>query len=342
MLFNNEKQSSAGIDQNTLIIGATLPLTGDLAFIGTDIKRAMELSVAELGVEGKDIQLVFEDDSFDPIRAVSATNKLINSDNIDVLVSFGSPVGNAVSPVADRNQIAHINVGASDPNVAKGRYNYVHWTPPQTEVEKLYEKFNRKGIRDIAVIEINQPGILAVSNAMRDLSDNYGISINSEFKANPGESDFRTQINNLDKSADYLVVLATSPELEIIAGQLQEAGNTIPVTGIESFEWTSQPELFEGTWYVNASEATDEFITTFSAQHGSNPNVGAANAYDIPRMLVGIASDEEINAENIATQLESLQSFASAVGELSVMSDGRIVTEAVVRHIVNGKPQTIE
>ena len=125
------KMAPAG--KATITIGSTLPLTGDLAFLGVDAKNSMLMALEDAQKSGSlkyNYQINFDDDKFDPATAVTVVNKFISVDGVDAITSFGSPVGDAVSPITEQNKIVHINSIASDPHVAIGDYNCVHWTPP--------------------------------------------------------------------------------------------------------------------------------------------------------------------------------------------------------------------
>src|SRR3989344_4949025 len=84
----------------TVKIGVTLPLTGNIARLGQSTKNAIELAYANLPENTKyNYELVIEDDQFKPIVGASTASKLINVDKVSALISFGSPVGSAVSPI---------------------------------------------------------------------------------------------------------------------------------------------------------------------------------------------------------------------------------------------------
>ncbi|TAN60871.1 amino acid ABC transporter substrate-binding protein, partial [bacterium] len=55
----------SGKTENTIKLGFISPLTGDLAYIGENMKAAVEIAQAELntsgGVTGKRIEIIFED-----------------------------------------------------------------------------------------------------------------------------------------------------------------------------------------------------------------------------------------------------------------------------------------
>ena len=347
VVVTSDNKNSQTTDTQTIKIGVSAPLTGDLAFLGESFKDGINLAIKDLPKTKYKYEVIFEDDKFSPTIGASTASKLINTDNVDVLLSFGSPVGNVASKAAENSKILHINSIASDPNVAKGDYNFVHWTPPYEESSLMAKELVKKNIKKVVLFEQNQPGVLAVVNSLKkDLPAN-GINIVDDEKFNGDETDFRTIINKAKTHpADIYFLEATSPSLEILTKQIKDYGIKIPLTGIESFEFTDKPELFEGNWYVNASNPSQTFVDEFTKAYGTNPKVGAGNAYDAINMIVN--SIENMNNGNqkpsrqeIRDAFANIQNFKGVMGNLSINSDGIIVSQATLRQIENGKPVTI-
>ena len=72
--------SSCTKKDNTITIGAILPLTGDAAFYGESVKNGIELAAKQInangGIKGANLVLVFEDSRALPAEGVSAFKKL--------------------------------------------------------------------------------------------------------------------------------------------------------------------------------------------------------------------------------------------------------------------------
>jgi len=66
-------------EEEEIKIVAILPLTGDLAFLGEEIRKSIDIAVDEARQEGLSLNVLYEDDqSLSPVAAVNATNKLIS------------------------------------------------------------------------------------------------------------------------------------------------------------------------------------------------------------------------------------------------------------------------
>jgi len=328
-------------------IGVTLPLTGDVAMLGQSSKQALLLAQEQLSQNTKyNYELIFEDDQFKPPTGASTANKL---DNVSALFSFGSPVGNAVNPIAEKTKIPHINFFASDTHVADGDYNFVHYTPPYKDAEVFIRELNRRGIKTVLFFgQQDNPGVSAIINAFETAIKNTDIQILSTQKFNTGTRDFRTMIAKVKNlKPDIYVLEATTPELEILTKQLREASVQTPVTTMEAFEFSDQLSLFEGMWYVNAADPQPWFIDLFVAKFGSTPKFGSANGYDSFNLIVEtvekIGDGKTVpTREAIKNTLSNIKDFDGALGNnLSIDENGLVISNAVVRMIKDGKPVTM-
>jgi len=339
----------AGAGKVTIKIGATLPLTGDIAVLGESNKNAILLAKENLKNTKYNYEFVFEDDGFNPKTAAGTANKLITIDKVSALISFGSPVGNVVSPIAENSRIVHISDFASDTNVANGAYNFLHYTPPYKDSALMVSELQKRKISKIVFFaQQDNPGAAALINAFRNDIGNSGIKVLADQKFNTGTKDFRSQIAKVKNlGAEIYVLEATTPELEILTKQLREAGIKTPVTTMEAFEFSDQLNLFEGAWYVNGADMSKEFIKMYTDKYGKTPKFGAGNGYDAVNLLVN-AIEAVGDGKTVPSQaaikdaLSSVKSFDGVMGKgMSIDPNGIVVSNAVVRMIKNGAPQTI-
>jgi branched-chain amino acid transport system substrate-binding protein len=331
-------------------IGVTLPLTGPVAMLGESAQKALLLAQNNLKDTKYDYELVFEDDGFKPATGATVVNKLISVDNVSAVFSFGSPVGNVVSPVTEVSKVPHINFFASDTNVANGDYNFLHYTPPYIDTELFVKELQERDLKNIVVFEIaDNSGAAAISQALEKSIEGTDIKIVANPKFNSGTRDFRTLINNVKNlDADIYVLQSSSPELETLFNQMRELGVNTPVTSIETFEFADNLALFEGSWYINAADPQKWFVDEFAKEYGSDPKFGSAHAYDSLNILVDVI--EKIgNGKTVPTRdeikegISSIKTFDGAMGNnLRFDETGQLVSGAVVREVRDGKPVTVK
>jgi branched-chain amino acid transport system substrate-binding protein len=331
---------------NVIKIGYIAPLSGNLAFMGEGIRNAALLKLEELEMKKTKYkyELIFEDDGFDPKRTASAVNKLVSIDQVDAIVTVASAAGGVANPLAENAQVVHFGI-ASDPNIAKGQYNFINWTPPVEQIKLFIAEAESRGIKRLAIFGQNISGITAVIDELKKQIISTDITIVSEDVSNFGTKDFRSALTKAKvANPDYFVFIMFSPELEIATNQMKDLAIKTPLTAIESFELSDNPSLFEGLWYVNAADPTKEFSTAYESKYRKNPTIATPNSYDILGLISNAAemSVEKPNATELANLLEETTNYSGALGNnLSINSAGLVMSKATVRMIKDGKPVTI-
>ena len=111
---------AAFAQEGPIKIGVLTPLSGTYAGIGQQVRWGVELAAAEInaagGIDGRQVELVFEDEEANPAVAVQKAEKLFSVDNVDFLtgtVNSGSTL--AVGQVAERfERLASTTVSFAD------------------------------------------------------------------------------------------------------------------------------------------------------------------------------------------------------------------------------------
>ncbi|MEI6237963.1 MAG: ABC transporter substrate-binding protein [bacterium] len=354
VINNNSLNNSSGNEDKlvkpTVTIGITLPLTGDVAILGESAQNAIILAKEQLKDTKYDYKLVFENDQFKPTLGATIANKLISVDKADALMSFGSPVGHVVSIIAEKSKIPHVNAFASDDHVADGEYNFLDYTPAYEDSKLFIQELQKRNVKKLVFFgQQDNPGALAIINAFEKDVKGTGITVLASEKFNTGTRDFRSQIDQIKNlGADIIVLEASTPELEILARQIKQAGIKTPLTTMEAFEFSDQLSLFEGNWYVNGADPSQWFLDQYKNRFGKDAKFGAANQYDGFNLIVQAvetAGDGKTvpTKEQIKNALSQIKSFNGALGEnLSIDENGLVVSKAVIRIIKDGKPVTVK
>ncbi|MEZ5582096.1 MAG: ABC transporter substrate-binding protein [Candidatus Competibacteraceae bacterium] len=86
-------------------IGSTQPLKGDLSPIGQGMKLGMEAAFKNAEIQGRKVELVVLNDSYNPATTVEAAGQLIEQGVFLMLGSTGSQTMKAVLPVLAEHQV---------------------------------------------------------------------------------------------------------------------------------------------------------------------------------------------------------------------------------------------
>lgn len=326
-------------EKQTIKIGLTLPLTGGVAFLGQPAKKAAELALKDAGNTKYKYELVIEDDQFDAKKAASTASKLISIDKVLAIISFGSGTGNTINSIAENGKTTQFAL-ASDPTAAKGEYNYVHWTPAYKEGGVLAKELISRGYKKVSIIDTNHPGTLAVTSAIKEALKGSDVEIVSYDLTNMGDKDFKTIIAKIKRANPDIIVLEMfSPELEIAARQIKELNVKKPLTSVETFEWSGDASLFEGSWFVSDS-IVPGFNAKYSAAYGVDPMSGSSYVYDLVSLLISLQekSDTAIAPQDLPKMISTMGDWNSPVfGSIKIDSEGFFLTGPAVKMIKDGK-----
>ncbi|MBP2668298.1 MAG: Extracellular ligand-binding receptor, partial [Deltaproteobacteria bacterium] len=97
----------------TIKVGVLLPLTGAQAKFGEIEKKSFEMAAEEInakgGVNGRKIELLFEDDTGKPDVGRSGVEKLISREKVPVITGgYSSSVTAAAAPVAQQFKVPFV------------------------------------------------------------------------------------------------------------------------------------------------------------------------------------------------------------------------------------------
>ena len=111
---------TGNVTKETIRIGIIAPFTGDAAVYGQSEKNAIDLAVEEInlngGIDGRLIEVIYEDGKCNGMDATTAAQKLINVDNVDIILG-GTCSGEtlAIAPLAEAPDTSVILTGYSVP-----------------------------------------------------------------------------------------------------------------------------------------------------------------------------------------------------------------------------------
>jgi branched-chain amino acid transport system substrate-binding protein len=159
----------AAKDAGNVVIGAVIPLTGELAKFGEMQKNSYKLALEEInaagGIKGRKLELLIEDDTGLPEVGRSAVEKLISRDKILVLTGgYSSSVTYGMAAVAQQRKTPYVtHTGAAD-NITEMRWDYVfRINQPASEYFKGALSFMQEVAKPKTVVVINESSLFGQS-----------------------------------------------------------------------------------------------------------------------------------------------------------------------------------
>jgi len=285
---------------DTIKIGAVLPMTGNAAVFGEKFQQAYTMAIEEInaagGVNGKKLVLLIEDSQERPQIGKTATEKLVSDAGVLVLTGGrSSGVTLVEAQVAEENKVPYlIDHGSSDLATRSG-YEYVFRMNPTagmyTNALKAY--FNENKPRSVVHINVdNAYGEAIYEYGLKDYMKEAGIDYRV-IKYAAGQLDLKP-IMVQAKGANPQVVMMTagddndatqlikaaqeaglSPELFVGTG----AGHSIAGFATQAGP-LSETVLTAGPWHGDRSQAQyKQFFEKFTKTHGHEPGEHEIEGY---------------------------------------------------------------
>ncbi|MDQ1238323.1 MAG: branched-chain amino acid transport system substrate-binding protein [Thermodesulfobacteriota bacterium] len=212
-----------GVTQDSIQLGMILVKTGPVAALGLPEGWGIQDTFNHInetgGINGRKINLIWEDDQFKTPLAISAFNKLIFRDKVLTVTTMGgTPQTIALFDLIDKHQVVNIpNALAEEFFKPHKPYVFVLGASYETQIELMFDYImNDLKAKDprIAVVyaetEFGKKGL----EAARRRADQYGIKLVSELVLNIGSVDASSQVLSLKKdNVDYVVTCNLVPPI---------------------------------------------------------------------------------------------------------------------------------
>ncbi len=202
-------------DNNFIKIGAVYPLTGQFSTYGIEYKRGIELAVKEIngngGVDGKRLEVLFEDDWGDVTKSVSAVQKLINIDEVRYLFTAFSSQSLASAPVAEQNKVLYITATVS--RVGTGNYVFRDYWDMEEVGRSIGQALNNDGMKKVGIMAVN------FGDTEVFLAGLKSEAVSSQFLDQMfsfGDLDFKTQMAKIKSFNPDAIVVYGFPGSETI------------------------------------------------------------------------------------------------------------------------------
>ncbi len=321
-------------------IAVLAPLSGDAASLGGYIRHAVELARDSLSHEEQEgIEVLYADDRMQPVQAVTAFKQLVSAKKINAALVVGSGVGHAVAPLAERDGVIMIAIGASDRSLTSGKtYVFTHWVSPQVEAVAMAGEIERRGYQRIAMISHEQQGVEAFNRALLGELKLRGLDRHVVLQSSVAMDtmDFGAFLTKARASRiDGLYAALFSGALSTFARKAREMGISAEIFGAEVFEdqheVQSSNRALIGAWYVNADAADGEFVRRYQDRFHEYPGWGSANAYDSFMLVAAAVKKYGKNNSEIAEFLRAVKNYSGACGEYSASGDNGYGLPAAVK-----------
>ena len=200
----------------TIKVGIVLPLTGEQAKFGEIEKRSFIMAAEEInakgGVNGKKLELLFEDDTGKPDVGRSATEKLISQEKVPVITGgYSSSVTAASTAVAQQFKVPFLVSTGSADKITESGYDYVfRLNPPASEYPAAVVTFLQEVVKPKTAVILFENSLFGQSSSksFEEDCEKLGIKVLTKEGYNKGAIDFKpllTKVKSMNPDLVYMV-----------------------------------------------------------------------------------------------------------------------------------------
>ena len=337
-------------DKPTIKIGATLPLTGNIAFSGNSTKKALEMQLArETSKSLKyNYKFIFENNESSTAKTAATVRKLISVDKVRATISTWNMFGIVVANAANPAHVLNMHCSWEDEGL-RGPYTYNMISTHDRMSGLLADELKKRGVRKVAIVADNSSD--TIIDIMIKHLHSAGIKIVLREKTIEGQRDYMTEVaKGVKANPDMYITMGTPPLAYIFTKRLYEATGKKNVTTIDGFMESpdDQRPMFEGLWYVDSNanggaRFEEDLLREKHTEVQSCAGNSAANlqilirAFENAPVREGNATptNEDVN-EYIRNNTKDIETVAA--GRATLIRDGVIEVPPFVKIIKNGKP----
>lgn len=353
---------SGCIKEAPILIGFTAQLTGKQADLGIHLRNGIQLAVEEInsagGINGRNLELVVEDDFGTPHGAKDAENKLIDKGVVAVIGHVTSDQTLAGYEVTEKRGVLLFSATAatsamtgindlffrtvvSTDSMGRGFATYIH---------------NDKKIDSIAIIydEDNKSYSESLVNSFEDTFQKLSGKITTTIKFSSSQSpDYSLPAEKLKESSAHGLLIIGSPYDTALIVQSIELQNWSPALFTSS--WAQGDTLFQlGGKTLEGMEAfigldindqnpkLEKFKADYKLKFEIDPIFTAMEGYETMQLLAKALKKTNGSPENLGSELVAIDDFVGLTVPFKLDTYGDVLRPLVIQKIIDGEFVTIK
>ena len=339
--------------EETIVIGADIGLTGNVAQYGEWATRGIAIAVEEInntgGIAARKLEVRFEDSAGNPSKAVTAYHKLRDVDAIQFLLTYQSSIALAVAPLSNRDKVVQMDFSATSPLYSSSndftfRTGIVASQLAEDAARELSEK---QKVGTVGCMYIENEFGEGMYRVFREKFPGQIVAAES-FRAE--EADYRPQLLKLKASkVKNIWLVGHLRESGLIVRQAEELGmdvkffsDSYSVQGADFLKVAGTAS--EGVTFIaprfdpdGKNSTLKSFVARYRATHQEDPTYFSAQAYDAVRAFSeALAQCEKSDALCVKDRLYQID-FEGASGRIKFDINGDVVKETAVMQVRDGK-----
>ncbi len=325
-------------------VGMITTLSGGGAGLGIDVRDGFQLALKLAGTDG--VELIVEDDQRKPDVAVQLADKMIQSEQVDVLTGIiWSNLAMAVVPAATAQGKFYLSPNAGPSALAGARchenYFNVAW-----QNDNLHEAAgayaNDAGFSNSFIMAPNYP---AGQDALAGYKRFYEGDLAGEVYTKLGQSDYASEIAQIRASgADSVFFFLPGGMGIAFMKQYAESGVDIPLVGpafsfdqgiLQAVGAAALGVKNTSQWSKDLDNAANRtFVDAFQEEYGRLPSLYASQGYDTANLLLSAMEKADVADQDAFRAALKEADFASTRGDFAFNTNHHPIQDIYVREVI--------
>lgn len=326
-------------------IGMLTTLSGGGAAIGVDIRDGFMLAINQSGRD--DIEVIIEDDQRKPDIAVRAAERMIQSDEVDIITGIVfSNIALAVAPSALAQGKFYISPNAGPFQLAGAGCNenyFVASWQNDSPHEAAGAYAAEYGFTNTFIHAPNYP---AGTDALNGFKRGYEGEIAGEVLTRLGQTDFASEIAQIRASgADGVYFFQPGGMGISFLKQYADSGLDIPLLGPAfSFDQTILAAVGDAALGVHNTsqwspdldnDANVAFVASFQEEFGRIPSLYASQSFDTANLILSALETAPVDDADAFREALRAADFASVRGDFRFNTNHHPIQDYYAREVVS-------
>jgi len=355
-----------------ILVGASIPLSGGLAYQGEEEKAGLEMAIEDINAKGGvyvaalgrklPIKLIYYDGGTDPAKSKSNAERLISIDRVDFLVGdFGTPQVFAVATVAEQYRVPYIPIGTGSIIYERLRYNWT-FIPFHTEwivlgpIFKLLSELP-PDVRLTKIAIWQEDTVLGADNAAAVMYwvERYKPLFTIVFheKYTPKQPDYSSLIlKTKEVGAEVVFAVPTTTDAVTLIKQSRELGF---FPKLFAFQRAAEPADF---WKLLGEDAqgviagvpghpklpfkkTQEVVEKYRSKYGKEPGLVVCPAYAIIEILAAAIEKAGTLDRDVVREVLCALELDTVIGRVKFKGPGHADVEVIAFQWQDGKQEIV-
>lgn len=340
--FSSNKATSSAVR-----IGVILPMTGKAASYGEQVKSGIDIALKDVNKDGQKVEIVYEDNQFDPKLGLSAYEKLTKFQNIKYLITFGGNVCPYINPLAQKDKVVNFATGCNTLDF-KDQFSYnFRFDVAESEASKAVVNYVKEtwSPKTVGLLYPNNDWGTIVSKTIKDALVEKGIEVSGDESYIDGNTDVKTQLTKIkDANPDAVFFLSLSNFTPSLLKQIDQIGIDKPLFTNISIQ---DPNVIKnaGTLAEGIVYSAPKLIQIDNAQNQSfnavfpDPNSRnfASWGFDSVNLFAEAFVAAGNNPEKVAKYLHGTKNYPGAFGVINYDNSGELSLDYAIKAIKEGK-----